>query len=376
MSFTPQDLQRVTDFTGIPFPNGGDHNNLVDLTFPYLELSGTEGKGMTLWSIDEAVDTPTVPEADVTHKWKRYLWIRIPHIAAVSQKPTVYAWNDHVASDPTFLRWLDTSADLTQILADIGVLQVTLAATTATANNANVTASNANALANQASIDATAALTTATAASAAAQQAETDAQTGITNAAAAQTTANAALAAAQGPAALATRISPGTAGQHIRTKSDASAPEWYDEINNYVKLSETQPKGTDAGNSVNGVNQRQLNTEDFDSGNLAIIAGGKVTLQPGIYRVDIKSGSRVDEPNQAFLVRDGDNTKLLNGTSANNNSGNATVQTSHIVGVITLAAATTLRVDHYFTGGRANGLGLAANIDVEVYVIAEFWKLN
>lgn len=377
MAFTTQDFKRAIDFTGIPLASGADHNNLIDLSYPNSD-SASEGKGIFVWSIDSALNTPRVPSPMVVgNKVKRYGWLRIPYVTATSQKPILYAWNDNVASDPTYLCWLDTAADLTTINAAIAALTISLAATNATAVNANVTASNASTTANQASIDATDALTTATAASAQATQAETDAQTGIANAAAAQTTANNALAAISAPRALNAAITPGTAGQHIRTLSDASAPEWYDEINTYVKVSETQNIGVDAGGSANGVNQRQLNTEDNDAGNLAAIAGGKITLQAGIYKVDIRVGSRCDEPNQAFLVKDSDNTKLIKGTTCNNSSGNATVQMSHIIGIVTLAAATTLRIDHYFTGARAvSGLGKAAGLDTEVYVTAEFWKLN
>ena len=103
MPLSDQDLLKGLDFTGINPATGADHNNLLELAAPVSD-SASEGKGLIVWTVDSALDTPIVPDASITTKWKRYLWIRVPHSTATNTSPIIYAWNPNVASDPTYLQ--------------------------------------------------------------------------------------------------------------------------------------------------------------------------------------------------------------------------------------------------------------------------------
>jgi hypothetical protein len=185
------DFDKGLDFSALSSATGADHNNLIDLAVPHSD------KSINIWSVDTALNTPDVPDptsgATFT-KWKRYLWIRIPHSSATDLRPIVYAWNDNATSVATYLKWKDTSFDDTDILADIATLQVDVADAANTANSASATASSAAVNAASALTNANAANTTATTAAANATTALTNAATAQTDADTAQVTADSALA--------------------------------------------------------------------------------------------------------------------------------------------------------------------------------------
>ena len=79
-----------TAFTSI---TGAQLAQLIDSATPYTD------KGLIITTTDNIDDTPNVPDASVTTKWKRYLWIRIGAVAV-----TPYVWNDNTA-DVTLLGW-------------------------------------------------------------------------------------------------------------------------------------------------------------------------------------------------------------------------------------------------------------------------------
>jgi len=57
--------------------------------------------GFTVITTDIA-GVPQVPNAAVTTKWQRYIWIRV---SPTSLTVTVYIWNPNGANDATFLKW-------------------------------------------------------------------------------------------------------------------------------------------------------------------------------------------------------------------------------------------------------------------------------
>lgn len=207
-------LIKGLDFTALVNAAAGDHNNLVDLATPYSD-SANEGKGFTLWSKDSALNTPRVPDSNTFSLMKGCLWIRKLHNTASTHIPYMYAWDDNVISDATYLKWKRVEADLTSIQAQIdaqtvnitnansaaNAAQVTANTASTTANNANNTANNAAATATGAAATAAQALVDAATADAKAVAAQTTANSGVSAAAAAQTTATAALTAANSVAA-------------------------------------------------------------------------------------------------------------------------------------------------------------------------------
>lgn len=202
MALTSQDFLKGLDFTGINPATGADHNNLIELAAPASD-SASEGKGIVVWTVDSALDTPVVPNAVSVTKWKRYIWLRIPHATATVNTPLIYGWNDAAVSHATYLKWVQSTVDLTDVLADIAALEADTAQLTGDIANANTLASTANTTANTALTNAANALGTANGAAANALTAIGLGNQGITDAAAAQATANTAVtnaAAAQATA--------------------------------------------------------------------------------------------------------------------------------------------------------------------------------
>lgn len=381
MAFSITDFERGIDITAIVSPDGGDFNDLVDLTQP-LSDSATEGKAIVLWSKDSALDTPSVPNPATNSRWKRYLWIRKPHSTATSTRSIGYVWDDDAVSDPTLLKWLTISPSTADFQAQIDAISNIANTALATANAAAINASNAVSNASVAITRANAAISAAEDAANAAAQAAADAASALAAAQAAQTTANAALTAANAPKPPGDGITAGSAFQQIRTNRGATAAEWFTPVDEYVKFNEQYAKNTDGQNAANGANVRQFNAEISDTGGLASVAAGVITLAQGTWYVRAKYASRGGKVNQGFLVKDSDNSTLLEGTSdwLNTGTGSSNHLFGEVCGTIVLAAATGVRVDHYFVGAQANGQGLACNAGPggthEVYATFEAWRIG
>lgn len=375
-----QDFSAGVDFTGVNPVTGADHNNLVDLAVPVEDTGPEVGKGMILVTTDSALDTPDVPNATITTKWKRYAWFRRPFAGADDKASILYIWNDDAVSVATYLKWIRVNADLTQVEVDVANALATaqnaqttvelfsnaLNDVTTTANQALATANTASVNANTALTDSAESLVTANAASETANNAET--------------IANNALTAANNNKTLAQITVGAAAGQRIRSNSTNTNWEGYLIKDTYVKFSETQAKNTDGGNAVTGVNLRTINTEDSDTGALASVAANLITLAAGVYKVNAMCIGRNVGTHQAFLVRNSDNVVLLTGSSISM-AGSAVNTPSLICGIITLVGATVLRIDHYFSGNATNGFGLAANLHPdaagkEVYSTIEFEQIG
>lgn len=207
------DFTKGIDFTGINPATGADHNTLIESATPKNE-SGDEtiGHGIVLCTEDTALDTADIPDADVTTKWKRYLWLRRPHPTATVQASTVYAWLDDAPYGALY-HWVPLSADLSTIEAAIAALESDVTTALSTANSAATTANNANTVANTANNTAISASATAGSAASVAASAQADATTAIGNAASAysladeaNTQADAAAAAAASAAVNANKV--------------------------------------------------------------------------------------------------------------------------------------------------------------------------
>jgi hypothetical protein len=190
------DFIKGLDFTALSPASAGDHNTLIDGATPSTD------RGLTLWSVDTALNTPDVPNPlslpGITTKWKRYVWLRIPHASSSSTVPVLYGWNDSATSVATYLKWQQFESDNSSILALITALDVRVTAVEAGVTSALATANAANSIASTASTNATGALSTANAANTNATQALTNAAAAQTTADAAQATANTALTNAAG----------------------------------------------------------------------------------------------------------------------------------------------------------------------------------
>lgn len=196
MPFSPADFEKGIDFTALgPGASAGSHNTLVDNASPYTDIPTQSGKSIILWSVDIALGIADVPDASTTTKWKQYIWMRVPNFLAGSQLPVLYVWNEFVASDPTYRKWVVFN-DLTALTALITALDTRVDNVEISVNNVLTTANAANALAAQALAAAQAALT-------AAQEANVNAEEALNLAQGALTTAGNALTAANNAATVA-----------------------------------------------------------------------------------------------------------------------------------------------------------------------------
>src|SRR3990167_4054135 len=95
------DFVKGLDLTGEVSVNASEINQMVDLAVPYAD------KGLVITTEDAAGPTPDVPDAATTTKWQRYLWLRKRTPEALP--PVLYKWDPTVASDPTYLNWIDVT---------------------------------------------------------------------------------------------------------------------------------------------------------------------------------------------------------------------------------------------------------------------------
>lgn len=345
MALGTQDFDKGIDFTGLAIATGADHNTLITNAAPYSD-DGSNGKGLVVWTKDTALNTPNVPDAATNTKWKRYLWIRIPHSTATTHTPLVYAWNDDSGSVATYLKWSVVTADITALQTQVNTVQ-------ATANAAKTSAAGASATANAAALTANSAVLSA-------NTAETDATNAASNAATAA--ANAAAASAQ-----------------VTALADNS--------NRYCKFSESYAANAAVTNiTALSPYTRILNTTDFNPAtplfSLDVVTGKLTCLVAGKYKVDaIVEVANVGDflDHKAVLVKD-DNVIIttLIGTSAYAGAANNSVLYSHVKGIITLVINDVIKLRSYFSGGGAansvtNGHQVAVG---EVFTVIELQKLD
>jgi hypothetical protein len=328
-----QDFSRpIVDFTGINPVTGADHNNLVDLSIPTADIDDTVGKGLNLVTTDSALDTPSVPDASTTTKWKRYQWIRRPFTGATDKRAKAYSWNDDATNDATYLKWQQINSNTDEIDA----LSIQVSNAVATANDAVITADGAADMTNTAVANANTALLNST-------NATNSANAAVVSANGAITTANNAIGIA-----------------NAASLESASTVAEVDKLKQCATIIETQTLGTGAGNSVAGQNTRLFTTI---TQNAAFVAfGGDTSIlefQPGTYLFDIAIPC-YNTPSVALVVNDSDSSVLLNGSlaSPSGSLGDQGTVYSIIKGILTFAVITDIRIDQYCTSAKTNGLGL------------------
>lgn len=104
MALSTQDFTKGLDLTAQAAATASQVNQMFEAGTPYSD------KGQIGVTTDSALDTPVVPNAAVTTKWQRYLWLRL-RLGGLS--PLVYNWNPNATSHATMLKWeLLTTSDV------------------------------------------------------------------------------------------------------------------------------------------------------------------------------------------------------------------------------------------------------------------------
>jgi hypothetical protein len=367
-----QDFLVGVDFTGIPNPGGADLNNGVELATPLLDAGDeTQGKGLVLRTTDSALDTPVVPDASITVKWKRYTWKRRPFAGAADKFTKSYDWNDDAVNVAIFLKWVEQSVDLTAVTAVADNALATANSAVAIADVANDTANSATNQVGAANANATAAVNTATAANATSIAANTAATTAIAAAANALTVANNGVALNTTPIAVDLRLSPNAFPfAEIRTSQGANSVEWFQRRTYYGKYTEAYAKNTDNPTApAVGKNTRVLNTSDNN-------IGGFVTLDPltglltchvaGYYKfrgwsIVERSGAAAIN-HQLIIANNATDATLLTGSANAIANCNANNNIAMIEGMVSLAFNQVIRLDHYLSTATSVVLGKATNV--------------
>ncbi|MBC6935320.1 MAG: hypothetical protein DWB42_05730 [Chloroflexi bacterium] len=144
----------------------------------------------------------------------------------------------------------------------------------------------------------------------------------------------------------------------------------------YVLIRDEKTQGTDGGTFSAGAWQtRDLNAIKSDAGGHAALAANQITLAAGVYRCRIQCPAYQVAKHQARLYSVTDGLTLALGSSQRVATAAGVAVPSIIIGRFTLSAPKVLEVQHRCeTTMSASGFGIAANLETEVYTIAEFWK--
>jgi len=145
----------------------------------------------------------------------------------------------------------------------------------------------------------------------------------------------------------------------------------------YIKVSDQVASGSAAqANQSNAWTTKRINTKNHDSGNHCSISSNQITLASGTYRCRITSpvwNNCLQHKARLRNISSGTTTLVGTSESQHDNYSRGT-QRSEIVGQFTILSSTIFEIQHYKKGG--SGWGYPATVgEVEVYTVAEFWKV-
>ena len=154
----------------------------------------------------------------------------------------------------------------------------------------------------------------------------------------------------------------------------------------YILVQDQKSNGTHGGSaSATTWNVRDINTEVVDEPTVCSISSNQITLLAGTYYTRISAPARLVDRQKLRLHETTSTLSDIIGTSEYSSSAAYYAVTRCVlVGKFTISAANEsagqniFEVQHYTETARASdGLGLAAAASViEIYTIAEFWKVR
>ena len=133
-------------------------------------------------------------------------------------------------------------------------------------------------------------------------------------------------------------------------------------------LKDVKASGVNGGQCTSGSwLTRTLNTAEGDLASVSLV-GNQFTLQPGTYRFDVRAPAFITSQHRARLYNVTDALSEITGSTSFSHNGSPTLATSHIQGIVTLAAETTFEIQQQCTTTHNLGFGLAASFgEPEVY---------
>lgn len=153
----------------------------------------------------------------------------------------------------------------------------------------------------------------------------------------------------------------------------------------YVQVRDEKSSGTNGGalGSNSTWTKRTINTEVSDAGGLCTISSSVITLAAGTYRcriiVPTNAGASASSGNyKTRLYNTSDSTTTLVGTNGRYAGSNFTL-TSFIDGKFTILGSKNFEVQMWLSAAASDSsaCGTAASTgEVEIYTVAEFWKVG
>jgi hypothetical protein len=147
----------------------------------------------------------------------------------------------------------------------------------------------------------------------------------------------------------------------------------------YINVQDQKAQNTSGGTFTTGADRtRDLNTIETDTAGIASLASNQLTLPAGQYRFEIVCPAYSCGRNQAFLYNVTDAVVVRRGTAAYTTAGAADDACYSIVkGSMTIFSSKAFEVRHVCSNTQATrGFGVEANFGIEIYTIAEFWKIG
>ena len=167
----------------------------------------------------------------------------------------------------------------------------------------------------------------------------------------------------------------GTTGKLV--KDGGAAPS--SALNDYICILDQKAQNTASGTFTSGAwRTRDLNTEQSDTGNHASVASNQITLAAGTYIAKISCPGWAVLAHKAKLYNVTDASDVLFGTSSYATLGSAAygIDRSVISGKFTIATSKVFEVQHMCElTSTIEGFGPKTNYAVEIYTVAEFWKV-
>lgn len=174
-----------------------------------------------------------------------------------------------------------------------------------------------------------------------------------------------------------TAVNAPTAGNNTIVRTDALGLVHV--TNPYVKCSNAQVSGTNAGDATAGSwLPIPLNTKDSDTGSIATLSNSTISLPTGIYKTYAFCPFFRCNQAQARIFNITDAAVVLIGSVISADSGTTTATGSQIYGQFTLSATKILRLEYQVnTTKTANGLGTAGSFGTtEIYAQIVFERIS
>ena len=149
--------------------------------------------------------------------------------------------------------------------------------------------------------------------------------------------------------------------------------------NPYMHVRDEKSVGTNAGNSVSGINVRVLNTVVTNTIAGASLASNRITLPEGTYRFYGSTPSLRSGQNKSYLYNVNTSALAIAGTSEYSATADTIQVRSHIMGRLTISSNTAFEFRLDLNDAKSgDGLGIANGgnglAGVEVYTVLEIFK--